>query len=59
MLISFEDLKQWLGYERAADIRKLLDKHGVQYLPSKKGVCTTLEWVEQSKSQPEDDIAEI
>lgn len=59
MLINFNDLKEWLGYERAADIRKHLDRHGVLYLPAKDGICTTLEWIHQSKGKPGIEIAEI
>ncbi|MFZ3193743.1 MAG: hypothetical protein WA154_11140 [Moraxellaceae bacterium] len=42
-LVSEDDLRAWLNYERQADIRVWLDKNGVWYTEGKGGrICTTV-----------------
>jgi hypothetical protein len=46
VLISCDELKQWLGYERTADVVRWLDRNGVAWRPGKdKQPCTTLDAV--------------
>lgn len=44
MLLSVEDLKKWLGYERTADVVSWLDRNRVPYRTGKnREPCTTLD----------------
>lgn len=42
-LVSEDDLRAWLNYERQADIKTWLDEKGIWYLMGKGGrICTTV-----------------
>jgi hypothetical protein len=51
-LVSEDDLRAWLDYERQADIRAWLDKNGVWYLEGKGGrICTTVEAINAARAK--------
>lgn len=56
-LLSLSDLQAWSGYDRPADIRRMLDAAGIWYLEGRNGVpITTLDAISKAaivkKSQP-------
>lgn len=50
-LVSEDDLRAWLTYERQSDIRAWLDKNGIWYLEGKGGrICTTVEAINAARA---------
>lgn len=43
-LIKEEQLLDWLGYSRSADVERKLRQHGIGFIFGKQGkICTTME----------------
>lgn len=45
-LLTTDDLRQWSGYQRQADVRRWLDEHAVPYLVGRDGPVTTVSAIE-------------
>lgn len=41
-VLKFDDLQELTGYERPADVERILSKNGIRYFHSRKGCWTTL-----------------
>ncbi|MEN6549383.1 MAG: hypothetical protein ABFE07_25335 [Armatimonadia bacterium] len=51
-LVSEDDLRAWLQYERQADIKAWLDDKGVWYVTGKGGrICTTVEAINDARAR--------
>lgn len=51
-LVSEDDLRDWLKYERQADIRAWLDDKGIWYVEGKGGrICTTVEAINAARAK--------
>ena len=55
-LLTLDDLRQWTGFDRPADIRRKLEQCGIWYIEGKDGPITTLDAISKAtklkKSQP-------
>ncbi len=48
-LLSDQELRDWLGYERPSDVEKFLREHSIKYWRTRGGkIVTTLENVQRS-----------
>ena len=48
MLLTEDQLRDWLGYARRADLERVLDSRGIPWLPGRDGrICTTLAAIER------------
>jgi hypothetical protein len=57
-LVPFEDLQRCTGYERPADVRRVLDRDGIRYFLGRGGaIWTTLDLVNQAGGMVRGDAA--
>lgn len=56
-LLTTADLRASTGYDRVGDIRRCLEKQGVEYFWGKDGIWTTVELVNAAKQKDRATVA--